>query len=238
MSVGATIQQLIVDEIGVLSIIADNQISVIAESKASPLNIMQIAQGVVRMAVIVRTTVFRRPNKNPVRGKPYFDDIGIQIEVTENRTLNAARTVHADDVAEEIFSALNGWDFSGQGNCIKLEDDAATLDGEWNNKENNLIWGWTILARTEGGLSLTIAQVATPSASFAAIQGDPANKTATITCATGGAGVFYTLDGSVPTPLRGTVYTAPFVAAIGATLRARAWLAGKTASDELRTTVA
>lgn len=60
-----------------------------------------------------------------------------------------------------------------------------------------------------------------------------------LSSATPGAAIFYTLDGTAPIPRNpaAVLYTAPFSAASGATLRARAWLAGFTASPELKATL-
>jgi hypothetical protein len=50
----------------------------------------------------------------------------------------------------------------------------------------------------------------------------------TLTCATAGAAVFYTLDGKNPMPRGSTavLYTAPFTPGSGLTLKARSFLAG------------
>lgn len=47
-----------------------------------------------------------------------------------------------------------------------------------------------------------------------------------MTCATEGAAIFYTIDGTKPRPGK-TLYTGPFVAAPGTTLKARAYLIGR-----------
>lgn len=235
-SIGSQIQQQIVDEINVLPILADNNIVALADSPASVKSVMDIALAKVAFGVIVRTAKYSKPNSNAPRGKPYFNFVAFQIEINENRVLNAAlgRTIHADDVVEAILADLSGWDFDGQGNTLKLDDDAGVLDAVWNNPEGQVVWGWTVSGHTEGGLSLVHAQVAKPTSSIA---GTTTTKTVTLACATGGAGVFYTADGSIPTPLRGTVYTGPFVAPVGTVIRARAWLAGMIPSSELKVTV-
>lgn len=51
-----------------------------------------------------------------------------------------------------------------------------------------------------------------------------------MSCATPGASVRYTTDGSVPSPLNGTTYTDPFALTRTARVRARAFLAGKSDS--------
>jgi len=56
----------------------------------------------------------------------------------------------------------------------------------------------------------------------------PGPQTVTLTCATAGAAIWYTLDGSYPSSVNpnATLYAAPFVAPPGATVRAAAELAG------------
>ncbi len=51
-----------------------------------------------------------------------------------------------------------------------------------------------------------------------ALSGD----TATLTCATAGAAIYYTTDGSYPSPANGTLYSAPVTAASGLTMLAAA----------------
>jgi hypothetical protein len=58
----------------------------------------------------------------------------------------------------------------------------------------------------------------------------------TLSCATAGAALFYTLDGSNPTPRAATLYTAPFTPGPAFTLTARGWLAGYLASQPATTT--
>jgi hypothetical protein len=53
----------------------------------------------------------------------------------------------------------------------------------------------------------------------------------TLACSTPGAAIFYTLDGSNPSPRNGTFYTAPFTPGANLQLTVRAWLAGFLASD-------
>jgi hypothetical protein len=74
-------------------------------------------------------------------------------------------------------------------------------------------------------LSANLQQIATPVISTP-------SGTFAINCATPGAAIFYTLDGSNPTPRNGTLYAAPFAATSGQVLTARAWLAGWLASEK------
>jgi hypothetical protein len=74
------------------------------------------------------------------------------------------------------------------------------------------------------GLAYTVSQVATPALS----QSGP---NVTITCATSGASVFYTTNGTNPSPRNGAIYTGSFAPGSAVTVKARAFLAGYTASE-------
>jgi hypothetical protein len=52
-------------------------------------------------------------------------------------------------------------------------------------------------------------------------------------CATAGAAVFYTADGTWPSPRNGSLYTAPVIFDAGTTVKARAWIWGYLPSDVL-----
>lgn len=58
----------------------------------------------------------------------------------------------------------------------------------------------------------------------------------TLSCATSGADLFYTLDGRLPTPGQGSLYEAPLDIEGPATLRAMAWKDGLMPSDCANTT--
>lgn len=78
--------------------------------------------------------------------------------------------------------------------------------------------------KTSGGLSNTIPQLNTPVIT-------KIGAAYTLASATAGAAIFYTLDGSNPSPRNGALYTAPLTPTAGTTLNARAWLAGYLASQ-------
>lgn len=77
---------------------------------------------------------------------------------------------------------------------------------------------------TSASLLTTLTQCATPALSQSLA------GAVTITCATTGAAVWYTTNGKNPTPATGTLYAAPFSPG-AVTVKARAWLAGKLASE-------
>jgi hypothetical protein len=60
----------------------------------------------------------------------------------------------------------------------------------------------------------------------------------TLTCATAGASIYYTTDGTYPTPTNGTLYTAPFAAPeLGTTIRAAGYKTGLNPGDCLEFTL-
>ncbi|MCX6896327.1 MAG: chitobiase/beta-hexosaminidase C-terminal domain-containing protein [Verrucomicrobia bacterium] len=81
-----------------------------------------------------------------------------------------------------------------------------------------------------GLFATVLAQCAAP---MFEVDLDPESLTyrqVTLACATPGAAIFYTANGGKPNPAK-TLYTAPFTPAANTTVKARAWLAGKLASE-------
>lgn len=65
-----------------------------------------------------------------------------------------------------------------------------------------------------------------------------AASTLTLTCATSGASIYYTTDGSYPTPAHGTLYTAPFSSPpVGTVIRAAAYKTGLNPGDATEITI-
>jgi hypothetical protein len=91
---------------------------------------------------------------------------------------------------------------------------------------------YEIRVRTQVCSAYAVPQVATPTISLA-------GSTVTLACATPGAAIFYTLDGTAPSPRGATasLYSTPFTVNAAGTLRVRAWLAGYLASAEAREVV-
>ncbi len=94
------------------------------------------------------------------------------------------------------------------------------LTGGWN-------FNWLNFQLSSGqGPEKTAAPVLTPASGTYA---DP--QTVTITCATAGAVIKYTTDGSTPSEASGLTYTAPFTVANTSTVKAAAYKTGLEASD-------
>lgn len=100
---------------------------------------------------------------------------------------------------------------------------------------------YDVAFRTSGGVSMAtpITKIATPTLS---IVDNGATKTITLACSTPYAQMFYSTDGSFPSPLDSTntpraPYTAPFTVPNGTKVQVRGWLAGYLASDVVRQNV-
>jgi Chitobiase/beta-hexosaminidase C-terminal domain len=148
---------------------------------------------------------------------PFFDDIKIVVRVIENVPVNqdpaTGTNVAAADAAEKICSLLHHFQPDSASGPITAQKPSIAL----GNDPRNLSYDCHFKA--SGGLTTIPPQAATPAINI--------NSGAyTLTCATAGAAMFYTLDGSSPMPRNGTLYTAPFTPATGQILDVRAFLAG------------
>jgi len=151
---------------------------------------------------------------------PQFDLIAV-VRVFENQTFNEGANgthISAEQCALNALAALH-WMNPGSGVILadrKALRDASAPDGSI---------AYDVVVRQSGGLNPR-PFVQRPAIAVA----DPQM---TITCGTSGAAIYWTSDGTLPTPTNGTLYTAPVdVGELGtATIRARAYLTGKRASD-------
>ena len=153
---------------------------------------------------------------------PFFDDIKIVVRVIENVPVNqdpnTGTNIPAADAAEKICNLLHHFQPDNANGPITAHRPSIAL----GNDPNNLSYDCRF--KTSGGLSAIPPQVAAPV--ITEISG-----ICTLACATPGAALFYTLDGTNPMPRNGTFYTASFTPTAGLTLKARAFLAGYLASQ-------
>jgi len=153
---------------------------------------------------------------------PFFDEIKIVVRVIENVPVNqdpdTGSNIPAAELAERVCALLHHFQPDNAAGPVIAQKPALALA----NDPNNL--SYDCLFKTSGGLTTVLPQVAAPV--ITNIAGH-----ITITCATAGAAIFYTLDGSNASPRNGTLYAAPFTPGAGLTLNARAWLAGYLASN-------
>lgn len=157
---------------------------------------------------------------------PFFDEIRIVVRVVENVTVNqdpiTGTNVPAADAAEKICALLHHYQPDAANGPITVRRPSIALGKDPTNLS------YDCLFKTSGGLTTIPPQAATPTVT---------NNSGllTLACATAGAAVFYTIDGSNPSPRNGTLYTAPFTPGTGLTVKTRAWLAGYLASETATT---
>jgi hypothetical protein len=127
----------------------------------------------------------------------------------------------AEQIALDVLHALHHFDPGTSGSPLYADKKAIEPNTDFPGK---IVYDCFI--RTRLGLD--------PAAKVAPVKIDvypiAAPATVGMSCATPGAEIRYTLDGSYPGPTA-TLYTAPFTQATAATVRAAAYLAGKQGSD-------
>jgi hypothetical protein len=156
---------------------------------------------------------------------PFFDDIKVVALVSVNPTVNndaSGTGKTASAIAEKVATVVHQQTVNSSNGPVVADDPGiTTIEDEFDSRNVHF--------RTAGGVATAPPQVATP-----IIAED--HGAFTITCATPGAAIFYTLNGKNPVPRVGTFYSAPFSAGSDLTLKARAWLAGYIASETAQTT--
>ncbi len=148
-------------------------------------------------------------------------DLVATIRVAENPLVNmgaAGTGLSAEDIALEILSALHHWS-TGTGGVLYADREALRPDDA--AAENGQVV-YEVRLRMPLGLSRR-ASVATPKITTS---GSLPSVQVTLTCATSGAALYYSTDGSHPAPSAdgSTLYTVPFTVAAAATVRAVGYL--------------
>ena len=147
-------------------------------------------------------------NFENVFGLAWFDEIEIVVRVVENVAVNQdpatwGRTVAAADAAERICALLHQFQPDSANGPMSARKPAITL----RNDPQHL--SYECHFKASGGLT------SAPSSGSRHRSSRKSSGTVTLTCATTGAAMFYTLDGSNPMPRNGTFYTAPFTPGAG-----------------------
>jgi len=177
---------------------------------------------------IVMTPTATQSNRN-LRGA-YFDPISIVIHFEEAVAINMGASgtqIHAVEAAELAVGLLTNRIFAPF--VRPIVPAASTISAVAPALGDR---AYAARFTCAGGDAVTLAQVATPAADPAA--GD-LPLAVELTCATPGAAIFYSVDGvTFPSPNAGTLYTAALDVQTACTLRAKAWLAGLKASEELK----
>lgn len=161
-----------------------------------------------------------------------LEGIALTIQVGENAVTNSTGK-RASDVAEAVLAVLTHKQLEGTFEPLVPREPPLQLVPV----PANLV-GLTCLYHvnftTSAGLTMTTPTptVATPTANTGTL------SAITLACATAGATIHYTLDGTAPSPNNGTHYTGAFAGTAGQVLRARAGRWGYKASAFLKVTLA
>lgn len=154
-----------------------------------------------------------------------FEDILLVGRVLENVNLNDTGK-EALDVAIYLHALWSQ---------IKPDQVSASLKAVSSPRLANdpKFLSYDVTFATQGGTTIEIPRLVAPVLDAADLDA------ITLTHVTPGAAVFYSLDGTQPSPRNpaSALALAPFSSAPGTTLRARAWLAGYHTSAEVRTTL-
>lgn len=160
----------------------------------------------------------------PARGLKgtYFEEIRIAVGVFQNPLLKGDLP-SALAIAEYIHDpGLKGW--TPDSLSSELVSDAQGIEAVPDERLN--IWSCNFIGRG-GPDTVILPQVAAP-----VVTGDQDNNEFTITCATPGAAIYYTVNGTHPSPRNGALYTGRVPAVVeDFTVKARAWLAGYQTSN-------
>jgi hypothetical protein len=184
--------------------------------------------GKIGVAVLIGVVTARVESKD-VPG-PYFNSCRLSASVFENVLFNAGANgtgKAAVDVAFRLAQILHLYRPAGLAQTLVIEDDAVTpLDAE-RLPAGEIGYRVAIGA---GALVEVLSRCGVPQISP---KGGVAPQEVTLACATEGAAIWYTLDGTYPwSGNSGAVlYAAPFSVAAAATLRAVAHKSGLVASD-------
>ena len=151
----------------------------------------------------------------------WFDDVKIVVQCIHVPDVALSSAPRALAIAERVAVMLTGWRPEACGNLLSPAKPTIAAAQTADPRAE----GFDVRFTTQGGLSITVPQVATPVATLSA-------GMVTITCATAGAAVFRSTNGRPPIPRTGTLCTGAFAApASGTVIKARAWLAGYLPSD-------
>ena len=153
--------------------------------------------------------------KKPNLAGPFYEEVRITARVRENVEVNqrAANGTGktALRVCQQVAARLHHFPTVGGRGVVTPLTPSITrgADDEFANYEVRFA---------------TKADTADPLPALPVPSSQLSNGQLTLACATPGAAIFYTQDGSNPSPRNGTLYLAPFTPTGG--VRANAWLAG------------
>lgn len=181
--------------------------------------VAEIQTRIAKLKTLIAPKVITADDNHPNVHGVYFDDIRLVVGVFQNPLLKGDDP-EPWEICEEIHKAFKNWTPDGWSNAVTPVKPGIEQipDARLNIFNNNFA--------TKGGFIGELAATATP-----VITADDDADKIVITCATAGAVIFYTLDGSKPTT-QSNLYLAPVTppGEDGNLVKARAWLPGRIGS--------
>ncbi len=156
---------------------------------------------------------------------PYFSRINCIAQIYErvavNRQPSNPNFKTGQELAEYVAAYLHGYLPDNFNQCYVVDSVAMIQTSAGGNPVV-----WEVAFHTQGGFIAKVPAVTTPVI-------DASQQPVSIATITGGAAIFYTLDGSFPGPRdeKALLYSGPFTTDIGVTVRAAAYLAGYKRSE-------
>ncbi len=183
----------------------------------------KVATALGKMGVCVVVVTARATQSYTDTPQPYFQAVTVAVQVFErvavNRRLANPGYLTGQNYAELASAYLHGWAPDGVNEVFVAQD--VVMARLPQDAADAGIVGWEAPVRTQGGFQVSVPQVAP-------VVIDVAQQPVTMTCATPGAAIWFTTDGSYPAP-RGptaTLYLLSFWATGGDKIHAQAYLAG------------
>lgn len=155
---------------------------------------------------------------SPGMAGPALVEVVLTVRVTENPMINmgdGGTLITAEDAAVKVLQALHHWSPNGAQCFIGDKKPVRPLEGGMNVL-------YDVVVRMPLGLGIP-ASAQPPKITEAATG-------FTATCATSGAAIWYTLDGTLPTPANGLLYPESADEQITALVRAVAYASGLASS--------
>lgn len=193
-------------------------------------NLNEIQQRIDKLEICALVLVTQASCETPHNGGPFFDEVEIQVGVCDNRLINGTGKT-AELIAIYVHSILHGWKPpSANGPLVSGDPAYVEIPPETPaDKKKRLV---AARFTTSAGVSYKPEQVVLP-----VIQVGP-GQLVNITCATAGATIYYTTNGSAPTNATGTPWAgAPVNLAVGTVIKARAYKAAQRASKVASATI-
>jgi hypothetical protein len=174
----------------------------------------------VGLAIVITMALMKIKEPN-IKG-PFFNEVLPIVRVFENVELNMDTNIGtgkpSEDVAEYIAATLHGRMLDSAEGALYCPEGILLSD-------DPVYHGYDIPLRTEGGILYAPTQVAPPAITIVG-----GNVTG-ITCATGGATIYQTVNGTRPTPNNSIVMGFPYAVAPGTVVKARAYKATLRGSE-------